>query len=195
MNANYNDKSLMVDLATYQVTGYSPGASILRRALWHIVKPLLFTNSLVPFYWIKCVVLRMFGARLGESVVIKPRVNIKHPWRLSIGDHSWIGEGVWIDNLVEVEIGSNVCISQEAYLLTGNHDYKSTTFSLIVKPIRIEDGAWMGARSIACPGVNVGRNAVLTVGSVLTQDAEANGIYAGNPAQKVRTRALRQPTP
>lgn len=193
MSANIGDKELSVDLAAYRVTGYSPGAGISRRVLWHLVKPLVFTNSLVPFYWIKRLLLRMFGARIGESVVIKPRVNIKHPWRLSIGDHSWIGEGVWIDNLVEVEIGSNACVSQEAFLLTGNHDYKSARFTLIAKPIRVEDGAWMGARSVVCPGVTVGRNAVLTVACVLTQDADANGIYAGNPGKKVRTRNLRGP--
>jgi putative colanic acid biosynthesis acetyltransferase WcaF len=185
-----NDKNQTVDLERYRVTGYSPGAGILRRGLWYLVNALVYANPLFPFYGVKRLTLRLFGARIGPGVVIKPRTHIKHPWRLRIGEHSWIGENVWIDNLVEVEIGSNVCISQGAYLLTGNHDYKSTAFTLITKPIRIEDGAWVGARGVVCPGVTMGRNAVLTVGSVLTRDAESNGIYAGNPAQRVRARFL-----
>lgn len=180
----------MVDLGRYRVTDYVPGAGPLRRGLWYIVNALVFATALFPFYRPKRTLLKLFGAKIGQGVVIKPRVNIKHPWRLTVGDQSWLGEGVWIDNLVEVTIGNNVCLSQEAYFLTGNHDYKSTTFTLITKPIKVEDGAWIGARGIVCPGVNVGHNAVLTAGSVLTRDAEANGIYSGNPAQRIRTRII-----
>jgi len=185
-----NDKNPTVNLARYRVTGYATGARFLRRWLWYLVNVLVFTNPLFPFYGPKRLLLRLFGARIGRGVIIKPRVNIKHPWRLSIGENSWIGEGVWIDNLVEIAIGSNACISQGAYLLTGNHDYKNIAFTLITKPIRIEDGAWIGAGGIVCPGINVGRNAILTVGSILARDAEPSGIYTGNPAQRVRTRIV-----
>jgi putative colanic acid biosynthesis acetyltransferase WcaF len=180
----------IVDLANYRITGYVPGAGPLRRGLWYIANALVLSGSLFPFYGPKRALLRLFGAQIGEAVIIKPRVNIKHPWRLTVGDHCWIGEGVWIDNLVEITIGNNVCISQEAYLLTGNHNYKSPAFDLMTKPVRIDDGAWIGARGIVCPGVVVGCNAVLTVGSVLTQNAKTNGIYSGNPAQLVKTRII-----
>lgn len=187
-----NDKNPTVELARYRVTGYTTGAGFLRRVLWYLVNVLVFANPLFPFYGPKRLFLRLFGAQIGHGVIIKPRVIIKHPWRLTIGENSWIGEGVWIDNLVEVVIGCNTCISQGAYLLTGNHDYKSTAFTLITKPIKIEDGAWIGAGGIVCPGINVGRNAVLTVGSVLTRDAEANSIYTGNPAQQVKIRIIKE---
>jgi putative colanic acid biosynthesis acetyltransferase WcaF len=134
--------------------------------------------------------LRVFGAKLGKGVIIKPRVNIKYPWYLIIGDNTWIGEGVWIDNLTWVRIGSNVCISQEAYLLTGNHNYKDKKFGLIIGEINIEDGAWIGARSIVCPGVSCGKHSVLTVGSILQKDAVANRIYRGNPAELIRERVI-----
>jgi putative colanic acid biosynthesis acetyltransferase WcaF len=98
---------------------------------------------------------------------------------------------VHIDNLANVAIGANACVSQEAYLLTGNHDYTSTQFTLITGEIVLEDGAWVGARSIVCPGRTMRRNAILTAGSVLTRDAEANGIYAGNPAVLVRQRLVK----
>jgi len=136
--------------------------------------------------------LRALGARVGTGVVIKPHVNIKYPWHLTIGDHVWIGEGVWIDNLVEVQLGSNVCLSQDAYLLTGNHDYKDPAFGLLTGTIKIDDGAWVGARAVVCPSVRVGTNAVITVGSVLTKDALPNGIYRGNPAEWTRDRLIRQ---
>jgi putative colanic acid biosynthesis acetyltransferase WcaF len=115
-------------------------------------------------------------------------VNIKYPWHLSVGDYSWIGEDVWIDNLAYVTIGANCCISQGALLLCGNHNYKSSAFDLIVKPIKIYDGAWVCAKSVVCPGVNVGENAVLTVGSIAISSLESNGVYQGNPAILKRSR-------
>jgi len=117
-------------------------------------------------------------------------VNIKYPWKLKIGDHCWIGEKVWIDNLDEVTIGNHVCISQGAFLICGNHNYKSSTFDLQVKPITLESGSWIGAKSIVGPGVTVANHAVLSLGSIATKDLEAYGIYRGNPAVKIKTRTI-----
>jgi putative colanic acid biosynthesis acetyltransferase WcaF len=123
-------------------------------------------------------------------VVIKPRVNIKYPWRLSVGANSWIGEGSWIDNLVDVTIGANVCISQGAYLLTGNHDYKDPRFGFKGAPISLEDGSWVGAFAVVCPGAQLARNSIVTVGSVLRGGTTPNGVYSGNPATRVRERVI-----
>lgn len=184
-----------VDLANYRPTGYSRGAGIIRSVLWYITSNFLYVSPWFPFYQPKRGILRLFGANVGKGVIIKPRVRIKHPWKLSVGSHSWIGEGVWIDNLAEVVIGSNVCVSQDAYVLTGNHDYKARNFPLITGPIVIEDGAWVGARAVVCPGTTVSRNSVVTVGSVLSRDTEIGGIYSGNPAVWVRERQLRDTPP
>lgn len=121
-------------------------------------------------------------------MVIKPRVTIKYPWFLTIEDYSWIGENVWIDNLGQVNIGSNVCLSQGSMLLTGNHDYSKSTFDLIVKEITLEDGVWIGAKSIVAGGVNCRDHSVLTAGSVATKEMEGYSIYQGNPAVRVRGR-------
>lgn len=177
-----------MNLAQYDNTHYDPGAGSLQRILWYGVNATVFNSWLWPGSRMKVWLLRRFGARVGRGVVIKPRVNIKYPWNLSLADHVWIGEGVWIDSLARVEIGSNVCVSQEAYLVTGSHNYKDPAFGLIVAGIYIEERVWIGARSIVCPGVRVRRDSVLTVGGVLRQDSEEGGVYAGNPAAWVRWR-------
>jgi putative colanic acid biosynthesis acetyltransferase WcaF len=123
-------------------------------------------------------------------VCIKPHVHIKYPWKLTIGDHVWIGEQVWIDNLADVKIGNQVCVSQGAYLLTGNHDFKKETFDLIIGAIVLEDGVWIGAKSVVCPGITCRSHAILTVGSVANRDLDAFGIYRGNPAEKIRVRVM-----
>jgi putative colanic acid biosynthesis acetyltransferase WcaF len=134
--------------------------------------------------------LRLFGAKVGIRVVIKPKVNIKYPWKLVIGDNCWIGEDVWIDNLTTVNIESNVCISQGAMLLTGNHDYKKSSFDLVTGEIILEDGVWIGAKSIVGPGVKCRSHSVLTAGSFTSKDLDAYGIYQGNPAIKIRNRVI-----
>lgn len=136
------------------------------------------------------MILSAFGAKIGKGVMIKPYVNIKYPWRLIIGDHCWIGENVWIDNLVNVELGPNVCLSQGAMLLTGNHNYKKSTFDLIVGDIKLAQGVWIGAQAVVCPGVQCHEHSILTVGSVATGNMEAFGIYQGNPAKMVKKRII-----
>lgn len=147
-------------------------------------------NGWFPFSGFKRFLLRLFGAKIGTGVVIKPCVNIKYPWKLQVGNHVWIGENVWIDNLGQVTIGDNSCLSQGAFLLCGNHDYKSSNFDLMVSPIILENGAWIGAKAIVSGGVTVGTHAVLTLGSVATKNLEPYGIYTGNPAVKVKERII-----
>lgn len=137
-------------------------------------------------------VLRLFGATIGKGLIIKPHVNIKYPWNLTIGDHVWLGEDVWIDNLDHVFIGDNACISQGALLLCGNHNYKRPTFDLITGSIRVEEGAWVGARSVVTAGVKVGSHAVLSVASVASSELEPFYIYQGNPAVKIRKREIEE---
>ena len=179
-----------MDLSKYDNTDYYTGAGKIKMIIWYFVNFTIFSSWLFPSSRLKRGVLRVFGARIGKGVVIKPRVNIKYPWNLTIGEYSWVGEGCWIDNLAHVSIGSNVCISQDAYLLTGNHDYKDQHFGLITKEITIEDAAWVGAKSIVCPGSIMRKGSILTVGSVLSGETSVNGIYQGNPAKLIRERKI-----
>lgn len=167
---------------------YRPGP-VWIRVCWFVFSHLFFMSGF-PISAVKRWLLRLFGAKVGSGVVIKPHVNIKYPWKLQIGHHVWIGEGVWIDNLADVTIGDHACISQGAMLLCGNHNYKKTTFDLIIGKIRIDNGAWIGAQCTVCPGVRCGSHAVLTVGSVATTHLEPYSIYQGNPAVKIKDRHI-----
>lgn len=179
-----------VDFSSYSSAHFDRGASRIREFTWLLVSLVLF--RLCPFNLspLKRTVLRGFGARIGRNVVIKPQVKITFPWKLTLGDHVWLGEECWILNLDRVVIGNHVCISQRAFLCTGNHNYKLASFDLITKPIMVEDGAWLGANSWVGPGVTVKTHAVLSAGSVAAQDLDAWGIYQGNPALLVKLRVL-----
>ena len=174
-------------LDRFDNSGYRPG-SLPARVLWTVVSGLFFQTWLPWPSALKRLLLRLFGASIGSGVVIKPRVTIKYPWKLTVGDHSWIGEQVWIDNLDQVTIGAHVCISQGALLLCGNHDYKKPTFDLITGPIVLENGVWIGAKASLAPGVTCGSHSVLAMDSVASKNLEAWTVYQGNPAVAIRER-------
>ena len=182
--------STPVDLSRYTSGQFDRGAGRLKEALWLVVSLVLFRLCPFSFSALKRTTLRAFGARIGSNVTIKPQVKITFPWKLTIGDHVWLGEECWLLNLERITIGNNVSISQRAFLCTGNHNYKSPTFDLVVKPITLEDGAWIGAGAWVGPGVKVGNHAVLAAGSVATKDLEPFGIYQGNPATPIKKRII-----
>jgi putative colanic acid biosynthesis acetyltransferase WcaF len=180
-----------VDLSKFSNSWYNPGRGYFLRALWYVINVLLLQNPLNPSSRQKICVLRLFGAKIGKGVVLKPGINVKYPWNLEVGDYSWIGENAWLDSLAPIKIGNHACISQGAYLCTGNHDWSDPVFGLIVKPIIVEDGAWVGARTTILPGVIVATHSVVVAGSVVVKDTEPYIIYAGNPAVAVKTREIR----
>lgn len=180
---------MKTDLSKYNNRWYQPGSKV-KRLLWYFINELFLKCSLNPssglrIFWLKC-----FGAKIGEGVVIKPGVNIKYPWKLTIGNHCWIGEGVWIDNLDQVTLEDHVCISQGAFLLCGNHNYKLSSFDLMTAPIILKEGSWVGAKGIVGPGVTMKSHSVLSLGSITTNNLEAYGVYRGNPAVKIKEREI-----
>jgi len=177
-----------MDLSSFDNSWYDPGRNLLVRALWYYLGSPFFRWPGIPSSALRRLLLRIFGAKVGRGVVIRNGVKVKYPWRLRVGDFAWIGEDCWIDNLAEVRIGSHVCISQGAYLCTGNHDWTKETFDLITRPIQIGDGAWVGAKSIICPGVTMGEASVATAGSVITANVPPGQIWGGNPGRFIRLR-------
>ena len=136
------------------------------------------------------MLLRLFGARIGTGVVIHSEVVVKYPWNLRVGNHCWIGERAWLDTLTSITLADNVCISQGAYLCTGNHDWTDPSFGLIVRPIELREGSWAGAKSILLPGVTLGEGAIAGAGSVVSRSIPAYEIHTGNPAAFVRVREV-----
>jgi putative colanic acid biosynthesis acetyltransferase WcaF len=177
------------DLSNYHKGEYSPGAGRMKRAIWFCVNACFFA-SYFPFSGFKLFLLKLFGASLGKGIVLKPAVNIKYPWKLTVGNHVWIGEKVWIDNLDQVTIGAHSCLSQGAFILCGNHNFKKSSFDLMTEPVVLEEGVWICAKAIVCPGVTCHSHSVLTAGSTAGSDLQAYSIYQGNPALRLKERKL-----
>ena len=144
----------MFDLSKFDNSFYNPG-NIFIKSLWYLVS-ILFFESKIPYpNMIKIIMLKLFRCKIGRNVLIKPNVKIKYPWQLTIGDNSWIGENVWIDNVSEITIKSNVCISQGVMFESGNHNFKKQTFDLMLQPIVVEENVWLGCRCTVLPGTIV----------------------------------------
>ena len=181
-----------IDLSRYDNSWFRPGRGPFVRALWMFVGQPIFALWLLPFSSLRVSLLRMFGAAIGKRVVIHSGVQVKYPWHLVVGNDCWIGEQAWIDNLTAVRVGDSVCISQGAYLCTGNHDWKDPSFGLIVRSISLESGSWVGAKCVLLPGARLEVGSIVAAGSVTSGVIPPFEIYSGNPATFLRHRELRE---
>jgi putative colanic acid biosynthesis acetyltransferase WcaF len=168
--------------------GLDRGASKTKEILWYFIKVLFFLSALPYTSNFKVILLRLFGAKIGTGLVLKPRVNIHFPWKLVIGDHVWIGEEAFLLNFEKLTIGNNVCISQRAFLCGGNHDYKVPSMPYRNGIITLQDGCWIGAASFIGPNVIIGTDTVISANSVVTKSLPENGVYSGNPIQLIKNR-------
>jgi len=157
------------------------GLLAVRYFLWYMIFRPLVSSYIPGSYW-RTLLLRLFGSQIGINCRIKPRVCITYPWNLTVGEYCWLGEGLWIDNLTTVVIGSHVCLSQGSYLCTGNHNYRQPSFTLRLGAIHVCSEAWIAANSVLAPGVTIGSGAVVSLGSVVLADVPQNAIVRGNPA-------------
>jgi putative colanic acid biosynthesis acetyltransferase WcaF len=160
----------------------------LARALWAIVCVLLFRFSPRPMHAWRAWLLRCFGARLGRHCHIYPKSRIWAPWNLRCEDGAAIADGAIVYNAAAVHLGVHAIVSQEAYVCTATHDIDDPAFPMITAPISLESYSWVCARACVLPGVTVHEGAVLALGSVASKDLEAWRVYAGVPAQLLRTR-------
>ena len=172
----------MIELSTFDNSNWERGRSRFVELLWLITQFLFFGDTILPLYKLKRFLLRSFGAKVGVGVVIKPRVRIKFPWRLDLGDHVWIGEGVHILNLAPVTIQSSSCISQNAFICTGSHDFYQDSFPLVVNAIYVGRSSWIAANAFIGPGVTIGDGCLIGAGCVLVKDLPNRKIAFGNPA-------------
>ena len=186
--------SVNVDLSRFENSSYDPGSSWIVRMIWFVIGHPILRCTFLPSSSIRRRLLTLFGAEIGENATIKPGFRLKYPWNFKAGKNAWLGEDAWIDNLAPVTLGDNVCISQGAYLCTGNHDWSDAAFGLIVQPINVGDGAWVGARSSIAPGVTVGAGAIVGFGAVAMKSIPPFEIHVGNPASFLRRREIKART-
>ena len=158
--------------------------------LWWIVQGVLFHTSPQVLYGWRRFLLRSFGARIGRGVRIRPSASVTYPWKLTIGDWSWVGDNVTLYTLGEIAIGDNAVVSQHSYLCSASHDYARPTFDLYAKAIHIESEAWIAAYVFVGPGVTVGRGAVVGACSVVLADVPAGMVCAGNPVKVLHARPI-----
>lgn len=178
-----------VNLGGFNSTvGLDRGAGKLKEICWYFIKMIFFLSAFPYPSSLKCSLLRLFGAKVGSGVNIKPRVNIHFPWKLVLGDHVWIGEEAFLLNFEPLTVGNDICISQRAFLCGGNHDFRVPEMPYRNGPITLMDGCWVGASVFIAPGVTIGMDTVITAGSVVTASLDGNGIYKGNPIVYIKQR-------
>ncbi|MDZ8170736.1 acetyltransferase [Microbacterium xanthum] len=146
--------------------------------LWAICEMLFVTNPWQISSTLRVRVLRAFGAEIGSGVVFRPRTRVKFPWKLHIGDRSWIGEGVWFHNQDAIRLAHDVVVSQETFLTTGSHDHRRD-MALLTAPVSVEAGVWVTARCVILGGTNIGRQALVAPGSIVRGDVPAGGLWEG----------------
>ncbi len=162
-------------LAARRGLPYDKGRGLIAQTLWVAASDLIFVKVWCPNR-LRVAMLRWFGARIGPGVLIRHRVRVQWPWNLEIGANSWIGADAELYNLDLIKIGSDVCVSQHAYLCTGSHNRNSRTFEFDNGPIVVEDGAWVCARATVLRGVTVGTNSVVGATCVVSSDVPPDSV-------------------
>jgi putative colanic acid biosynthesis acetyltransferase WcaF len=172
------------DLSAFTGAGYEIGRAKLWRIAWLIVLGSIFMRWWLPA-GMQTHILRFFGAEIGANVLVRHRVRIHWPRKLSIGDNTWIGEGTWLLNLEPITIGRNVCISQDVFLCTGSHDRQYKTFEFDNGPIYVEDDAWLAARAVVLRGATVGSGATIGASALVVRDVPAGALILAPPSRAV----------
>ncbi len=178
-----NHSEMVQDLASFRLPPNFRGRSAVAVQLWWIAQAVLIHPSPQIMYGWRRMVLRLFGARIGRNVRVRPSIRVTFPWKVEIGDDSWIGDGVELYSLGEIRIGRNAVVSQGSYLCAGTHDYRDPTFAIEARPIVIGDQAWVAAQSFVAPGVTIGQGAVVGARSLVLKDVPAGMVAMGHPAK------------
>lgn len=176
------------NLEKFTLPGNFRGRSSLVVQLWWIVQDTLFAWSPQFLYGWRRFILQLFGAEIGKGVIVRPTVRIQFPWKVSIGDFSWIGDDVVLYSLGEIHIGKNAVVSQKCYLCTGSHDYLKAEFPIYQESITIEDECWLATDVYVGPGVTIGRGTVVGARSSVFKSLPPGKICLGSPALPIKDR-------
>lgn len=178
----------MQKLNTFKLPENFRGRNAFVVQLWWLVQGVFFRNSPQFMYGFRRFLLRSFGAKIGKNVIIRPTVKTTYPWKVTVGDYSWIGDDVVLYSLGEIEIGKNVVISQKSYLCTASHDYLQSDFRIFAKKITIEDECWLATDVYVAPGITIERGTVIGSRSSVYKNMPSNKVCIGNPAKIIRER-------
>ena len=184
------DAPSWVDLGQYNSSQHDRGRSSLVVILWWLIQGVFFPLSLHNLNGFRAWLLRLFGAKIGRKVIIRPTARFIYPWKVAIGDYSWIGDDVVLYSVDRIKIGSHCVVSQKSYLCTGSHDLADSTFSLITAPINIGNGVWIASDCFVAPGVAIGANSVIGARSSVFRNVPAQKIAWGSPCLPHRDRII-----
>ena len=176
------------NLKTFKISKRCRGKSKFYVQIWWIVQSTLFRLSPQYLYGWRRFLLRLFGATIGEKVLIRHTTKILYPWKLIVGDWSWIGDEVTLYNMANINIGKNCVISQKSYLCTSSHDYTKSSFEIFAKPIDIKDETWVASDVFIAPGVTIGQGTVVGFRSTVNKDLPPRMVCYGNPAKPIKPR-------
>lgn len=183
---------MLQEIEKYKLPVNFRGRPALYVQLWWCIQFFFCNHSPQVFYGWRRFCFRLFGAKIGKNVLIRPSVKCVYPWKLKIGDYSWVGDDVSLYTLGEIEIGANTVISQKCYICTGSHDITSPSFEIFAKKITIGDGVWLASDVFVAPGVTIGSGSVVGARSTVLKDLPAGMICYGNPAKPIKPRIIRQ---
>lgn len=185
------DAEPWMDLRKYDQSNFDRGRSNWIILLWWLVQAIAFPLTPHQLHAPRIALLRLFGAKIGKGVVIRPTARFTYPWKVEIGDYSWIGDDVVLYSLDYIRIGRHSVISQECYLCTGSHDFQDPTFSLITAPITIGNGVWVATDSFVGPGVEIGANTIVGARSSVFRSLPAGQVCWGSPCRPHHPREVK----
>lgn len=192
MQNESNEHVTYQDLGLFSVPRGFRGRSAVTVQLWWIVQATLFAWSPQFLYGWRAFLLRIFGAKIGKNVLVRPTAKITYPWKLSVGDYSWIGDETVIYNLADITIGAHVALAHRVYLCTGMHDISSPAFDIYALPVVLENEVWLPNDVFVAPGVTIGRGTVIGARSSVFSDMPPGMICRGNPCVPVKPRVMRE---
>lgn len=177
------DDEAWIDLRKYDQSWFDRGKPSWFILFWWFVQAIVFPVTLHNFHFLRCGLLRLFGAKIGKGVTIRPTARFTYPWKIEIDDYSWIGDDVVFYSIDRIYVGSHCVISQESYLCTGSHDLQDANFKLIAAPIAIGNGVWIASDCFIAPGVNIGANSVIGARSSVFRDISEATVAWGSPCR------------
>jgi putative colanic acid biosynthesis acetyltransferase WcaF len=180
-----------IDLRKYDQSNFDRGKSTWFVMWWWFLQAIVFPISPHNTHFIRCWLLRLFGAKIGKGVVIRPTARFTYPWKIEIGDYSWIGDDVVFYSVDRIVIGCHCVISQKSYLCTGSHNFEDVCFKLVTAPIAIGNGTWIATDCFIAPGVNIGANSVIGARSSVFGNISEATVAWGSPCRDRYSRKMK----